>query len=67
MKTPAGKLLETDEDVANTLLEEMNVAVVHGSAFGMRPYLRVAYALDDESLKLACSKIQTFCNSLSDS
>jgi aspartate aminotransferase len=59
--TPNGKLLETDEDVANALLEEMNVAVVHGRAFGMGPYLRIAYALDDESLRLACSNKQTFC------
>jgi aspartate aminotransferase len=64
--TPGGNLIETDEDVANALLEEMNVAVVHGSAFGVGPYLRIAYALDDESLKLACERIQTFCGSLFD-
>jgi len=62
--TLAGKFIETDEDVANALLDEMNIAVVHGSAFGMGPYLRIAYALDDKSLKLACERIQTFCGSL---
>ncbi len=62
--TPAGKFIETDEDVANALLEEINVAVVHGSAFGMGPYLRIAYALDDDSLRRACGSIQSFCRSL---
>ncbi|WP_338724781.1 pyridoxal phosphate-dependent aminotransferase [Pseudomonas tolaasii] len=59
--TPAGKLLETDEDVALALLDEANVAVVHGSAFGLAPYLRIAYALDDDSLLQACEAIRQFC------
>ena len=63
--TQAGTLLKTDEDVASALLEEMNVAVVHGSAFGMGPYLRIAFTIDDEQLKRACFKIQAFCGSLS--
>lgn len=62
--TAAGKLLETDEDVALALLEEANVAVVHGSAFGLAPYLRIAYALDDDSLLKACEAIKQFCESL---
>ncbi|MFJ7792640.1 pyridoxal phosphate-dependent aminotransferase [Pseudomonas sp. NPDC096950] len=62
--TPAGTLLETDENVALALLEEANVAVVHGSAFGLAPYLRIAYALDDDSLLKACEAIRQFCLSL---
>ena len=62
--TPAGKLIESDKDVVDALLDEANVAVVHGSAFGLGPYLRIAYALDDESLRLACIKIQEFCTAL---
>ena len=57
----AGRLLETDEDVAHALLDEANVAVVHGSAFGLAPYLRIAYALDDDSLRQACAAIDRFC------
>ena len=57
----AGRLLETDEDVAHALLDEANVAVVHGSAFGLAPYLRIAYALDDDSLRQACAAIHRFC------
>lgn len=62
--TPAGTLLATDEDVANALLDEANVAVVPGSAFGLAPYLRIAYALDNDSLKQACEAIGRFSHSL---
>ena len=39
--TAAGTRLETDEDFALALLEEKHVALVHGRAFGMSPYLRI--------------------------
>lgn len=60
----AGRVLHTDEDVAHALLDEANVAVVPGSAFGLAPYLRIAYALDDASLLGACEAIRGFCNAL---
>ncbi len=63
--TPAGTLLGSDEDVVNALLDEAGVATVHGSAFGLGPYVRLAYALDDASLHTACQAIQVFCRSLS--
>jgi len=63
--TPAGTLLGSDEDVVNALLDEAGVATVHGSAFGLGPYVRLAYALDDASLHTACQAIQAFCSSLS--
>lgn len=59
-----GRVLHTDEDVAYALLDEADVAVVHGSAFGLGPYIRIAYALDDASLRRACEAIRTFCTSL---
>ncbi|MNP75024.1 aspartate aminotransferase [compost metagenome] len=57
-------MLHTDEDVAHALLDEADVAVVHGSAFGLGPYIRIAYALDDTSLRKACDAIRAFCNAL---
>lgn len=63
--TRAGTRLHTDEDLVNALLDEADVAVVHGSAFGLGPYIRIAYALDDESLAQACRSIQEFCQGLS--
>ncbi|MGX0890555.1 aspartate aminotransferase [Pseudomonas sp. ADAK2 TE3594] len=62
--TPAGRVLHTDEDVAHALLDEADVAVVHGSAFGLGPYIRIAYALDDASLRQACEAIRAFCTAL---
>ena len=62
--TPAGKVLENDEDVAIALLEEANVAVMQGSAFGLGPYIRIAYALHEKTLRDACDAIEKFCLSL---
>ncbi|KXU82332.1 aspartate aminotransferase [Paraburkholderia monticola] len=64
-KTPAGKLLLTDEDIVNELLDNAGVAAVQGSAFGLGPYFRIAYALDDASLERACGAIAQFCEALS--
>ena len=62
--TSAGVRLETDEDFALALLDEQHVAVVHGGAFGMSPYLRISYATDDAALAEACRRIVVFCASL---
>ncbi|MEW6346681.1 MAG: pyridoxal phosphate-dependent aminotransferase [Pseudomonadota bacterium] len=62
--TRAGTHLRDDEAVVNALLDEAGVATVHGSAFGLGPYIRIAYALDDQSLLRACSAIQDFCQTL---
>lgn len=62
--TAAGTKLNTDDDVAGALLDEANVAVVQGSAFGLAPYIRIAYALDDDALIDACRAIKRFCHSL---
>jgi aspartate aminotransferase len=62
--SPGGRVLHTDADVAHALLDEADVAVVHGSAFGLGPYIRIAYALDDASLRQACESIRAFCTAL---
>lgn len=59
--SPAGTRLATDDDVATALLEEAHVAVVPGSAFGLAPFIRISYALDDSALLKACEAIQSFC------
>ncbi|NSY38511.1 pyridoxal phosphate-dependent aminotransferase [Leisingera sp. ANG59] len=62
--TPAGKRIETDEDFATALLEEADVAVVFGAAFGLSPNFRVSYATSDAALEEACRRIQAFCAAL---
>jgi aspartate aminotransferase len=64
-KTPAGKVIATDSDFANELLEATGVAVVHGAAFGLSPFFRISYATSNAALEEACRRIQGFCNSLS--
>jgi aspartate aminotransferase len=63
-KTPAGKVIETDEDFVSELLEAEGVAVVHGSAFGLGPNFRISYATSEEQLEDACTRIQRFTASL---
>jgi aspartate aminotransferase len=62
--TPKGKLIESDVDFAESLLDEAYVALVPGSAFGMSPYLRISYATDDVSLTRAMTRIGAFAASL---
>lgn len=63
--TPEGKLIATDSDFANYLVEKHNVVVVQGVEFGLSPYFRVSYALSKETLTKACTRIQTACAELS--
>ena len=63
-RTPDGKTLDTDEDVATYLLESEGVAVVHGAAFGLSPAFRISYAVSSEVLEDACERIQRACTAL---
>ncbi len=60
-RSPAGVLLDSDEAVAVAVLEEADVGTVHGAAFGLSPYLRIAYATDEASLRKACDFLRSFC------
>ncbi|WP_345828113.1 pyridoxal phosphate-dependent aminotransferase [Erwinia sp. HDF1-3R] len=62
--TPTGESLADDSDVARWLLAEAGVAVLHGSAFGMPGYLRIAYAVKDELLEEACQRLEAACRRL---
>ncbi|MEM0986940.1 MAG: pyridoxal phosphate-dependent aminotransferase [Pseudomonadota bacterium] len=60
-----GRLLETDADVAEAMLEEVNVAVVFGAAFGLSPAFRISYATSNAALEKAIDRIQSFCGTAS--
>jgi aspartate aminotransferase len=62
--TPNGRVINTDQDFVEALLEEEGVAVVHGEAFGLAPFFRISYATSTEALTKACERIQRFCASL---
>jgi aspartate aminotransferase len=61
---PSGKVIASDEDFANELLEAEGVAVVHGAAFGLSPFFRISYATANDVLEDACARIQRFCASV---
>ena len=56
--TTNGKTIKNDEDFCNYLLEEENVSVIPGSVFGIKNYFRLSYAIADEVLQKALSKIK---------
>jgi len=60
-RSAGGVLLDSDEAVAVALLEEANVGVVHGSAFGLAHHLRFAYAIGEASLQQAGAAVRDFC------
>ena len=63
-KTPDGKIIESDTDLAMYLLDAEGVAVVQGAGFGLEPYFRVSYASSIETLTDACERIQRGCAAL---
>ncbi len=64
-KDKNGKKLENDTNFVQSLLENNNVAVVQGSAFGLEGFFRISYATSMENLEKAMSRIKEFCESLS--
>lgn len=64
--TPAGTRIENDEDFARHLLEDQQVAVIHGSAYGAPGYFRISFATSTEILTEACARIAAACATLSE-
>jgi aspartate aminotransferase len=60
-RAPDGTIIQSDEDFTRGLLQEVGVALVHGSAFGQGPNFRLSYAAADAQLEDACERIQRFC------
>jgi len=63
-RAPSGRVLATDIDFVEELLEAEGVAVVQGSAFGQGPNFRISYAASTAQLEEACARIQRFCAAL---
>ena len=53
-----GRTPATSAELATLILEEAEVAVVPGEAFGPSGYLRLSYALSDEDLMEGVSRLQ---------
>lgn len=59
------KGVSSSSDLALYLLEEANVALVHGGAFGDDNHLRLSYATSMEEIKKGMDRIRTALNRLS--
>jgi aspartate aminotransferase len=54
----AGRMASTSAELAGLILDEAEVAVVPGEAFGTPGYLRMSYALGDDDLAEGAGRIQ---------
>ncbi len=63
-KTAEGKVIKSDADFCDFLLEKHLVAVVPGAEFGASPCFRISYALSKETLAKACARIADACAEL---
>ncbi|MGQ9365083.1 pyridoxal phosphate-dependent aminotransferase [Azospirillum sp. ST 5-10] len=63
-RRPDGPAIASDLDVADYLLSQAGVGLVHGAAFGLSPYIRIAYAVDTGVLRDACERIRAACAAL---
>jgi aspartate/methionine/tyrosine aminotransferase len=53
-----GQLIETSAELAEYILDQAEVAIVPGEAFGSPGYLRLSYALGDEDLVEGVARLQ---------
>ncbi|MEG6615229.1 pyridoxal phosphate-dependent aminotransferase [Peptococcaceae bacterium 1198_IL3148] len=58
-KSYKGKVINSATDLAGVLLDEVQVAVVPGIAFGNDDFLRFSYATDMETIAAAMDRIET--------
>ncbi|MCX7561459.1 pyridoxal phosphate-dependent aminotransferase [Sulfitobacter sp. F26204] len=64
LSTADGRVIKTDSQMSDFLLDQAHVATVPGVEFGCSPYIRLSFAVDDDDLTRACNAIVAACNSL---
>jgi len=57
-KTFNGKVINTDIELADYLLDWAKIAVVPGSAFGAEGYIRLSYATSIENIKTGVERLE---------
>ncbi|WP_065432546.1 pyridoxal phosphate-dependent aminotransferase [Ehrlichia ruminantium] len=60
----SGFCITSAMDFTKYLLEDYNIAVVPGEAFGVQGFFRVSYATSTQCVSEACDRILTACNKL---
>lgn len=64
--TPAGDVLENDQDVTLYLLDRAGVAVIQGSAYGQSPFFRISFATDLDTIEQAVAAVAEAVADLTD-
>jgi aspartate aminotransferase len=62
--TPMGKLLKTDEDFVLYLLDQENLAVLQGTAYGVQGHFRISFAASMALLEEGCARLRRACEKL---
>ena len=57
-------MIDNDADLIDYFLDTVQVAAVHGAAFGLSPGFRISYATSEAILTDACTRIQQACGDL---
>lgn len=65
-KSVNGRLINDSVSFANVLLDEINVAVVPGKAFGIDTHVRVSYVTSRQNIEDGFNRIKKFCDQLDD-
>jgi len=63
-KTPRGAVIRNDEDFVLYLLDEENLAVLQGAAYGVSPFFRISFAASIELLREGCARLKRACDKL---
>jgi aspartate aminotransferase len=63
-RSPDGRQIRTDRDVAAYLLEHADVAVFPGEDFGLSPYIRVSFANSPSTIEEAGRRLRRACEAL---
>ena len=63
-KTPAGQVIQTDEDFVLYLLDSEKLAGVHGAAYGSAPFFRFSFATSMAVLNEGCARLKRACEQL---
>lgn len=60
-KTFNKKIINTDIEFANYLLDTAKIAVVPGSAFGFKGYIRLSYAIPIKNIRIGVDRLEEAC------
>jgi aspartate aminotransferase len=56
-RTPDGRVIGNDTELATYLLSHGKVATVPGAAFGLEPHIRLSFAASNDNLRIALARI----------